>query len=88
MQPDELEARILESFPDADLDVTGESCDFTVAIISASFENLSLMQRQQQVLALFEQELKSGQLHALSIKAWTPAQFAARQNTHLVQLEC
>jgi acid stress-induced BolA-like protein IbaG/YrbA len=59
-----------------------------VTIISESFEGQNLMQRQKGILALFDLALKSGRLHALTIKAYTPAQFAEKQNTHLVQLEC
>lgn len=88
MQAQEIEARIQQALPDADMEVSGEDCSFTLAIISADFEGLNLMQRQQKILSLFEAELKSGQLHALTIKAWTPEQYAARQQTHLVQLEC
>lgn len=87
MNAREIESRILGAFPDADMDIAGEECSFTLSIISTAFEGQNLMQRQKRVLALFEAELKKGQLHALTIKAWTPAQFAARQNTHLVQLE-
>lgn len=88
MLTSEVEAIIQAALPEAEIDVSGEECSFTVAIISETFEGQNLMQRQKGVLALFEQQLKSGQLHALTIKAYTPAQFAEQQNTYLVQLEC
>ncbi len=88
MLASDVEARIQAALPDADIDVSGEDCSFTVAIISDTFEGQNLMQRQKSILSLFELELKTGRLHALTIKAWTPAQFAERQHTHLVQLEC
>ncbi len=88
MEISEVEAIIQQAMPDADIDVSGEECSFTVAIISESFEGQNLMQRQKAVLALFQTQLKTGRLHALTIKAYTPAQFAELQNTHLVQLEC
>ena len=88
MEISEVEAIIQQALPDADIDVSGEECSFTLAIISESFEGQNLMQRQKSVLALFQTQLKTGRLHALTIKAYTPAQFAELQNTHLVQLEC
>ncbi|TCK08345.1 BolA family protein [Marinobacterium sp. YM272] len=88
METSEIEAIIQQALPDAEIDVSGEECSFTLAIISESFEGQNLMQRQKSVLALFQTQLKTGRLHALTIKAYTPAQFAELQNTHLVQLEC
>lgn len=88
METSEIEAIIQQALPDAEIDVSGEECSFTLAIISESFEGQNLMQRQKSILALFQTQLKTGRLHALTIKAYTPAQFAELQNTHLVQLEC
>lgn len=88
MEISEVEATIKQALPDAEIDVSGDECSFTVTIISESFEGQNLMQRQKGILALFEIQLKSGRLHALTVKAYTPAQFAEMQNTHLVQLEC
>ncbi|SEG26723.1 BolA family protein [Marinobacterium lutimaris] len=88
METSEIEAIIQQALPDAEIDVSGEECSFTLAIISDTFEGQNLMQRQKLVLALFQTQLKTGRLHALTIKAYTPAQFAELQNTHLVQLEC
>ncbi len=87
MEGREIEAIVLAALPDAQVDVSGEECSFTLSIISPSFEGQNLMQRQKGVLALFEQELKTGKLHAMTIKAYTPEQFAELQNTYLVQLE-
>ncbi|KEA62569.1 YrbA protein [Marinobacterium lacunae] len=87
MQTCEVETIIQAAMPEADIDVSGEECNFTVAIISERFEGQNLMQRQKGVLALFEEPLKTGRLHALTIKAFTPAQYAEMQNTFLVQLE-
>jgi len=33
---------------------------------------LSLLQRQRAVLAVVSEEIKSGELHALSVKTYTP----------------
>ena len=43
-------------------------------IVSPIFEGLSLLQRQRAVLAVVKEEIKSGELHALSVKTFTPAE--------------
>lgn len=50
----------------------GES-HFNVVIVSAAFEGLGRLQRQRAVNALLRDEL-AGPVHALSIKALTPAE--------------
>ncbi|MGI1670200.1 MAG: BolA/IbaG family iron-sulfur metabolism protein [Neptuniibacter sp.] len=87
IDPKAIEERLLGEFPGAELDISGEDCNFSVSIISEAFEGKSLLDRQKRVLKLFEAELKSGILHALSVKAFTMEQYLAKQNTHLVQLD-
>lgn len=53
----------------------GES-HFNVAIVAAVFEGQGRVQRQRVVNALLREEL-AGPVHALSIKAMTPAEAAA-----------
>jgi BolA-like protein 1 len=52
--------------------VTGET-HFRVRIVSASFEGKSLVERHREVNAVLQAEL-SGPVHALAIKALTPAE--------------
>ena len=87
LEPKVIEQRLLAAFPDAELDIEGEDCNFSLSIISEAFADKSLLDRQKAVLALFKEELKTGALHALTVKAYTMEQFLAKQNTHLVQLD-
>ena len=50
----------------------GDGCNCSAVIISPLFEGLSLLQRQRAVLAVVKEEIKSGELHALSVKTFTP----------------
>jgi BolA-like protein 1 len=52
--------------------VTGET-HFRVRIVSASFEGKSLVERHREVNAVLQAEL-AGPVHALAIKALTPAE--------------
>lgn len=77
--------RILKEYPDAVIDVEGQDCSFELYIISEAFEGLNTLERQRPILALFNEELKSGKLHALSIKAKTTTEM--QSNSGLVQLQ-
>ena len=50
----------------------GDGCNCSAVVVSPIFEGLSLLQRQRAVLAVVSEEIKSGELHALSVKTYTP----------------
>lgn len=85
MQEDEIIQRVRELYPDATVDLDGADCSFEMIVISARFEGLNSLKRQQSILALFKDELTSGKLHALSIRAKTPAEQSA--GSGLVQIQ-
>jgi BolA protein len=53
----------------------GSETHFKVVVVSAAFEGLGLVDRHRRVNQILEDELKQG-VHALSIRALTPAQWA------------
>ena len=85
MHQDEIIKRIAELYPSAVIDVAGEDCSFEVYIVSDNFEGMNTLQRQKPILALFQSELTTGKLHALSIKAKTQQELSA--NTGFVQIQ-
>ena len=74
MHESEIVARITAQYPDARVDVTGEGCNFQVLVLSPAFEGVKTLDRQRGILALFKDELATGKLHALGVKARTPAE--------------
>ena len=80
-------SRVQTLYPDAAIDINGEDCSFEVFIISQGLEGKNMLQRQQSILSLFNEELTSGKLHALSIIARTPDEHAAQNSAGLVQLK-
>jgi BolA protein len=86
MDENEIIARITSLYADAAVDINGADCSFEVYVISAQLGGKSTLQRQRAVLDLFKDELKSGKLHALSIKARTPAEQAATSGLVQIQL--
>ena len=77
-------ARIQTLYPDAAVDINGADCNFEVYVVSDSLGGKSTLQRQRSILDLFRDELKSGKLHALSIKARTRDELAG--SSGLVQI--
>lgn len=85
MEEQEILRRITELYPDAIVEANGEGCSFEVFVVTPAFTGMSLLKRQQSVLALFNEELQSGKLHALAVKAKTTDELAASP-ANLVQL--
>ena len=57
----------------------GES-HFAVFVVAEAFESLSLVQRHRMIYALMNDEMKSGDIHALEIRSLTPEEFAAESS--------
>lgn len=85
MKEEEIVSRIKGEYSDAIVDAEGEGCSFEVYIVSQGFKELNALKRQQAILGLFQDELKTGKLHALSIRAKTPEEQAG--NNGLVQIK-
>jgi stress-induced morphogen len=71
MQAEQIKARLIETFPDAEVavrDLTGTQDHWQVQISTNSFQGLSRIQQHQAVMKVFDPELKTGEVHALSLK--------------------
>lgn len=74
MKPAEIKARLEQNFPGDQIevfDLTGTENHYEVNIQSDLFQGMSRIQRHQKVMSVFGPELKTGEVHALSIKAKT-----------------
>lgn len=49
----------------------------TLVIVSAEFEGLSPVKKQQRVYQCLNEKIASGEIHAVNIRALTPAQWQA-----------
>lgn len=72
MSPDIIRDRIQTSIPGTQVVMSGEDCNFSIQVISQSFEGKSPLQRHRMVNDLFKTEFENGSLHALSIKTLVP----------------
>jgi len=84
MNEEEIIARIQGLYPNAAIDIAGADCSFEVYVIDEAFAGMNTLQRQKPILALFSEEIKTGKLHALSVKAKTGAEL--QSNAGLVQI--
>ena len=66
---------LLESnLPDAQIDVQGGDGKYQVEIVSAIFEGLNRVKRQQAVYRVLNEHISSGAIHAVSMILKTPAE--------------
>lgn len=86
MEQEEIINRIQTLYPGAIIDISGSDCNFEVYVVTDDFEGKNTLQRQQPILALFQDEIRSGRLHALSIKAKTSRELSAG-SAGLVQIQ-
>ena len=54
-----------------DLSVDGAESKYTVSIISDEFDGKTTIQRHKMIYALLDEYIKTGEIHALTIKAMT-----------------
>lgn len=85
MDSSEIEQRVTAIIGDAEVEVEGADCDFTVTVISDQFKQLMPVKRQQLILSGFSDVIASGALHALTVKPFTPEEWNKRYSS-LVQL--
>ncbi len=67
-----MKQRLLSAYPDAQLevtDLTGTENHWEVEIESRHFQGFNRIQMHQAVMKVFDPELKTGEVHALSIRA-------------------
>jgi acid stress-induced BolA-like protein IbaG/YrbA len=77
MHPEELQKLIAAGLPCAHLQVKGDGQHFEALIVSAEFVGKSRVQRQQRVNEVLRGHFNSGELHALSMKTYTPEEWSA-----------
>ncbi len=71
MTPEQIKQRLEETYPDSFVDVTdltGTRDHYSVYVASRVFENMSRIERHKHVMKAFDQELKTGEVHALTIR--------------------
>ena len=74
MTPEHIQHLIASQMPDAAVEVSGGEGKFVANVISDAFAGLTPLKRHQLVYACVNDEIVSGELHALTIVAKTIAE--------------
>ncbi len=78
--PDIVRDYIAAGMSCTELHVDGDGRHFFATIVSAEFEGLPRVRRHQRVYAALGERMRE-EIHALSMKTMTPAEFAAEVNS-------
>ena len=78
--PDEVQRFIAQGLVCDHVEVEGDGRHFFATIVSAEFEGLMRIRRHQRVYAALGERMRE-QIHALSMKTLTPAEWATSSTT-------
>jgi acid stress-induced BolA-like protein IbaG/YrbA len=76
--PQDVQRYIADGLPCDHLEVEGDGRHFFATIVSAEFEGLMRIRRHQRVYAALGERMRE-QIHALSMKTLTPAEWASQR---------
>ena len=79
MTADELKHLISAGLPCEHIALEGDGRHWFATIVSARFEGQRAVQRQRLVYATLGERLQTDEVHALSMKTFTPAEWASAQ---------
>lgn len=79
MNPEDVQKMIAAGLPDCEVKVTGDGSHFEAIVIGEEFDGLSLVKKQQKVYATLGDKITSGEVHALTIKTFTAAEWEKSQ---------
>jgi len=75
MQPETIKELIEAGLEGCEAQVTGDGSHFDAIVIAELFAGKSLLDKQRTVYGTLGDRITSGEIHALSIKAYTPAEW-------------
>ncbi len=78
MTSDELHSIIASGLACTHLEVEGDGRHWQAVIVSGDFAGKRLIQRHQRVYATLGERMHTDEVHALSMKTFTPAEWAAQ----------
>ncbi|HEX5739163.1 MAG: BolA family transcriptional regulator [Comamonadaceae bacterium] len=80
MTSDDLRSLISAGLPCDHIVVSGDGRHWSAVIVSPAFEGMRSIARHQRVYATLGSRIQSDEVHALSMKTYTPAEWAAAQS--------
>ena len=77
MNANQIKTLIEASLPCEHLELDGDGRHWYATVVSSAFEGKRAIQRHQQVYATLGDKMKTDEVHALSMKTYTPTEWAA-----------
>lgn len=78
MKIDQVKDLIEQGIPNSNVEVDGDGVHFEAVVVSEQFSGLNRIKRQQIVYSTVNEYVQSGELHALSMKTYTPEEWQAK----------
>ncbi len=78
MTAEELQSLITSGLACEHIEVTGDGRHWSAVIVSPAFEGLRLIARHKKVYDTLGERIRNDEVHALSMKTHTPAEWAAQ----------
>ena len=79
MNPDQLKKKLESLAPQTQVevaDLTGTQDHYQAVVVSPVFAGKMMIEQHRMVLAVVQSEIDSGEVHALTLKTYTPEQFS------------
>ncbi|WP_029686302.1 BolA family iron metabolism protein IbaG [Tatumella saanichensis] len=76
MENNEIQAVLMQALSLEEVHVSGDGSHFQVIAVGDIFEPMSRVKKQQTVYAPLMEYIADNRIHALSIKTYTPAEWA------------
>lgn len=78
MNADQIKTLIAATLTCEHLELDGDGRHWYATVVSSAFEGKRAIQRHQQVYATLGDKMKTDEIHALSMKTYTPTEWAAQ----------
>ncbi len=79
MQPQDIQKILASHLPDSQISVEGDDGQhFAAVIVSPAFRGKSRVEQQQMIYTALGSHITSGNIHALSLKTYTPEEYQQR----------
>jgi acid stress-induced BolA-like protein IbaG/YrbA len=79
MNSEQIKSMIAAGLACEHLELEGDGRHWYATVVSAEFEGKRAIQRHQKVYATLGNKMQNDEVHALSMKTFTPAEWAAQQ---------
>ncbi|MEZ5644477.1 MAG: BolA family protein [Burkholderiaceae bacterium] len=76
MTAEQLEKLIASGLPCEHIEVSGDGRHWAAVIVSAAFDGMRPIARHKTVYATLGERIQNDEVHALSMKTYTPAEWA------------